>query len=105
MLPGRLARPARPGHNDPMLLPPKVAQGVREGTLTLAFRRWRRPDVRSGSEFRTSAGVVRVESVEVIEPAEITDPIRSPARGETLRLSSASSTRNERKSLAAEKFL
>ncbi len=73
MLPGRLARPARPGHNDPMLLPPKVAQGVREGTVTLAFRRWRRPDVRTGSEFRTSAGVVRVESVEVIEPAEITD--------------------------------
>ncbi len=56
-----------------MLLPPKIAQGVREGTVTLAFRRWRRPDVRSGSEFRTSAGVVRVESVEAIDPAQITD--------------------------------
>lgn len=56
-----------------MLLPPKVALGVREGTVTVAFRRWRRPDVHSGSEFRTSAGVVRVEAVEVIEPAQITD--------------------------------
>lgn len=57
-----------------MLLPPKVAQGVREGTVTLAFRRWRRPDVRPGAEFRTSAGVVRVGAVEVVDPNHITDP-------------------------------
>lgn len=57
-----------------MLLPPKVAQGVREGTVTLAFRRWRRPDVRPGAQFRTPAGVVRVDSVEPIDPAGITNP-------------------------------
>ncbi|MGC4154257.1 MAG: hypothetical protein QM628_14435 [Propionicimonas sp.] len=56
-----------------MLLPPKVAQGVREGKVTLAFRRWRRPDIRSGSQFRTSAGVVGVEAIEVIDPLQITD--------------------------------
>lgn len=50
-----------------MLLPPKVAHGVADGSLTLAFRRWTRPDVKVGSEFRTVAGVVRVTSVEVVD--------------------------------------
>ncbi len=56
-----------------MLLPPNLAQGVREGTVSLAFRRWRRPDVRPGSQFRTSAGVVRVDAVEPVDPALISD--------------------------------
>lgn len=55
-----------------MLLPPKAAHGVADGSVTLAFRRWTRPDVRVGSEFRTVAGVVRVASVEVVDPAAIT---------------------------------
>ena len=54
-----------------MLLPPKVAHGVADGSVTLAFRRWRRPDVRPGSQFRTVAGVVRVDAVEVVD--DITD--------------------------------
>ncbi len=55
-----------------MLLPPTVAQGVRDGSLTLAFRRWRRPDVKPGSHFRSSAGVIRVETVEIVDPDAIT---------------------------------
>lgn len=51
----------------------KVAQGVREGTVDLAFRNWRRQDVQPGREFRTSAGVVRVVAVEVVSAAGITD--------------------------------
>ncbi|MDQ1104954.1 hypothetical protein [Nocardioides zeae] len=50
-----------------MLLPPKVAHGVADGSVSLAFRRWRRPDVGVGSEFRTVAGVVRVTSVDVVD--------------------------------------
>lgn len=56
-----------------MLLPPKVAHGVRDGSVTLAFRRWRRQDVRPGSEFRTAAGVVRVEQVDVVDADAISD--------------------------------
>ncbi|MFC7496494.1 MULTISPECIES: hypothetical protein [unclassified Nocardioides] len=56
-----------------MLLPPKVAHGVADGSVTLAFRRWRKPDVKVGSEFRTVAGVVRVDEVEVVDAAAITD--------------------------------
>ncbi len=56
-----------------MLLPPKVAHGVRDGSVSLAFRRWPRQDVRPGSEFRTAAGVIRVEEVTVVEADAITD--------------------------------
>ncbi len=51
----------------------KVAQGVRDGSLTLAFRRWKRPDVEPGRRFTTSAGMVRVEDVSVVDPDAITD--------------------------------
>jgi hypothetical protein len=56
-----------------VLLPPKVAHGVADGTVTLAYRRWRKQDVRLGSEFRTVAGVVRVDAVDVVDPDAITD--------------------------------
>ena len=54
-----------------VLLPPKVAHGVADGSVTLAFRRWRRQDVKPGAEFRTVAGVVRVDAVDIVE--DITD--------------------------------
>ncbi len=56
-----------------MLLPPKVALGVRDGSVTLAFRRWARQDVKPGSEFRSSAGVIRVGEVSMVEADAITD--------------------------------
>lgn len=56
-----------------MLLPPKVAHGVADGAVTLAFRRWRKQDVTVGSQFVTVAGVVRVDEVVVVDPTAITD--------------------------------
>lgn len=56
-----------------MLLPVKVAQGVADGSVTLAFRRWKKQDVRPGQEFVTSAGRVRVEDVTVVDADAITD--------------------------------
>jgi len=55
------------------MLPPRVAQGVRDGTITLAFRRWFKQDVRPGFQFRSAAGVIRVEAVDVVDLDEITD--------------------------------
>ena len=54
-----------------MLLPLKVAQGVRDGEVTLAFRRWRKQDVAVGQVFTTAAGMVRVDAVDVVE--DLTD--------------------------------
>ncbi len=56
-----------------MLLPPKVVAGVVDGSIILAFRRWREQDVKPGAEFRSAGSVIRVEAVELIDPAAITD--------------------------------
>ena len=56
-----------------MLLPLKVAQGVADGSVTLAFRRWRRQDVKPGQVFTTAAGMVRVDAVSVVAAETITD--------------------------------
>jgi hypothetical protein len=56
-----------------VLLPPKVAHGVSDGSVALAFRRWKKQAVKVGSEFRTVAGVVRVDDVAVVDADAITD--------------------------------
>jgi len=51
-----------------------VAQGVKDGSVTVAFRRWEEPRVNVGSTQLTPAGVVEfVSVVEVIDPAALTD--------------------------------
>jgi hypothetical protein len=54
-----------------MLLPPKIAAGVADGTVTLAFRRWAAPRVKVGGRFLTSAGLIEVTSVEQIPDAAV----------------------------------
>lgn len=62
-----------------MLLPPKVAHGVADGSMSVAFRRWKKQAVKPGSTFRTVAGVVRVVSVRPVRPEKITkvDAVRA----------------------------
>jgi len=50
-----------------------VIDGLAGGTIDLAFRRWAKPRVRAGSRLRTAVGVLEVDSVDEIGPAEITD--------------------------------
>ncbi|REE75264.1 hypothetical protein C8E05_4720 [Rhodococcus wratislaviensis] len=56
-----------------MILPQKVAQGVADGTVTVAFRRWAAPRVLEGSEFHTVSGMVRISSVTTVDPDGITE--------------------------------
>jgi hypothetical protein len=57
-----------------MLHPNRNAHGVRDGTITLAFRRWEAPRVKVGGTQLTSAGIVRFEGVdEVLEASELTE--------------------------------
>lgn len=57
-----------------MLLPARIAQGVRDGSVTLAFRRWEQPRVKTGGTQLTSAGIVRFDAVEeVLDPIGLTD--------------------------------
>ena len=65
-----------------MLISPATAAGIADGTVTLAFRRWDRPRMRPGSTQRTGAGVIRVDSVDEVDPATLTedDALRSGVR-------------------------
>jgi hypothetical protein len=50
-----------------------VLDGLADGTITVAFRRWARPRVRAGSELRTVAGVLAVDAVDEVPVAGITE--------------------------------
>jgi hypothetical protein len=73
-----------------VLISPATAQGIADGSVTLAFRRWDRPRVKPGGTQRTVAGVVRFDSVEEVDPDSLTedDAARAGARSlaELLRL-------------------
>lgn len=57
-----------------MLLPKPIADGVRAGTVTLAFRRWDMPRVKVGSTQLTAAGVITFDAVDQISnPATLSD--------------------------------
>jgi len=56
-----------------VLLSPVVAQGIRDGSVRAVFRRWDAPRVRPGGTQRTSAGVVRFDSVEQVSVDELTE--------------------------------
>lgn len=57
-----------------MLFERRLRDGLVAGTISLAYRRWRRPQVVAGGRYRlgAGAGVVRVDEVEVVSPAGIT---------------------------------
>lgn len=55
-----------------MLLRQHVLDGIRAGTITLAFRRWQRPTVRTGGTLLTAAGQLRIGDVAVVTRATIT---------------------------------
>ncbi|MFT4109770.1 hypothetical protein [Propionicimonas sp.] len=54
-----------------MLIPARAALGVRDGTITLAFRRWEQPRVKVGGTQVTSAGIVRFDSVQEVSAEEV----------------------------------
>ena len=43
------------------------------GEVTLAFRRWRRPTVKAGGTLRTAVGMLRIDAVEEVRDASITN--------------------------------
>ena len=47
--------------------------GLRDGSITVAFRRWRRPSVRAGGTLQSPGGVLAIDTVEVVEEAAIDD--------------------------------
>jgi hypothetical protein len=56
-----------------MLFTQPALAGIESGTITLAFRRWKRARVRPGSRLRTRVGVVGVDAVDAVDPQRITE--------------------------------
>ena len=62
-----------------MQFEPRLREGLCDGSITVAFRRWRRAQVVSGHQYRTGAGLVLAESVDTITPADITPALAKAA--------------------------
>jgi hypothetical protein len=56
-----------------VLLTNVTLQGIAEGRITLVFRRWQRPTVKTGGTLRTAVGALAIDGVEVVDSASITD--------------------------------
>lgn len=56
-----------------MLLTHQIARAVAAGEVTVAYRRWAKPRVAPGSTFRTVAGTVRIEAIDLTYPEQLND--------------------------------
>ena len=65
------------GEEDQMLFRRDILQGIAEGRVTLAFRRWRRAPPADGSSLRSPVGVLCLDRVTVVDECDITtDDVR-----------------------------
>lgn len=48
-------------------------EAIEQGQVTLLFRRWKRSQVVAGRVYRTAAGRLQVDAVEVVDPTRISD--------------------------------
>jgi hypothetical protein len=55
-----------------MLFRQHILQGIAEGRVTLAFRRWRRAPPADGSSLRSPVGVLRLDRITVVDEGAIT---------------------------------
>jgi hypothetical protein len=58
---------------DVMLFEQRLWAGLADGTVTVTFRRWKRPRARAGGRHTTPAGVLAVDAVAEVDPAAITE--------------------------------
>jgi hypothetical protein len=47
--------------------------GLADGSVTVAFRRWRRPTVKAGGTLKSPGGLLAIDAVDVIEDADISE--------------------------------
>ena len=59
--------------DTPMLLRAAVLDRIVKGEVSLVFRRWRKPTVRTGGSLRTALGVLRITEIAPVEESAVTD--------------------------------
>src|SRR5262245_48673268 len=55
-----------------MLIQLRYADAIARGEVTITFRRWKRPQVVAGNTYRTGAGRIVVDSIDIVDPQRIT---------------------------------
>jgi biotin operon repressor len=70
---------ARAQYSRSMQFEPRLRQGLLDGSITVALRRWRRAQVVAGHHYRTGAGMVLAESVRIIFPGDVTPELARAA--------------------------
>jgi hypothetical protein len=79
------------------MMRPAELEGVRSGTVDLAFRRWDRPRVKVGTRMRTAVGVVEVVSVEEVALSRLrADDARRAGAASLAALKQALEARSDR---------
>ena len=63
--------PAAAGHDGAVLVPARMGAQIADGSVTVLFRRWRRCQAVPGHVYRTAAGRLQVDAVDVVDPTRI----------------------------------
>jgi hypothetical protein len=58
----------------------RLREGLHQGVITLAFRRWKRTQVLAGRRYRTGSGLIEVVAVDVVKLADL-DPAQARDAG------------------------
>ncbi|PYS98318.1 MAG: hypothetical protein DMF63_16835 [Acidobacteria bacterium] len=56
-----------------MLIKDDIIEKIKSGEITTLFRRWSRPGAKAGGSQMTQGGVIGIDTVDVVEPRDITD--------------------------------
>lgn len=56
-----------------MLFRKETWDGLADGSITAAFRRWKRPTVKVGGTLRSPGGLLAIDAVDVIDAGDITE--------------------------------
>ena len=56
-----------------MLFPQRMAEGLRDGTITLTFRKWKQPQAKVGGRYRTWGSDLIVDAIDQMQVHAITD--------------------------------
>ncbi len=56
-----------------MIIRRHFLDGIQKGTVSLAFRRWRRPSVKPGGTLLTAAGLLHIGDIEIVTLADISN--------------------------------
>lgn len=67
-----------------MLLKQSILRGIVDGSITLQFRRWKRPTVKAGGTLLTSAGQLSIEAVDPVDVDGVTKSEAAAAGFESL---------------------